>query len=295
MDLMSPLSSGLGDYLDMLTIVISIAAIVYWIKLFRRISISERHEEGWLWIFGSVLLVLLLNLSILLLTAISGKFTLGGETFIFTDESLYFVNTFSRLMMAVAISTGTYRLYHYIKTTGDYLFTLRPMTPTTETRSKAKAKYDIKEGESYILLEDGQNKVKALDLFSDLVTHGVAGLCITRSYPPKMREDHNLFKIPIIWLTKEKSYGDSLYPTDITGISHMVKDYVTNGGETAVLIDCIEYLIIHNSFEEVLKLVEGIVDVVAQHNSRLILGIDPQTLTEQQFHLLKRRFTEYGQ
>ena len=43
-------SATLKPVLNALTILISFVAVVYWVKLFRRIYISGRHDEGWLWI-----------------------------------------------------------------------------------------------------------------------------------------------------------------------------------------------------------------------------------------------------
>ncbi len=293
MDFQASLAGGLWYYVDVLTVVVSVVAVIYWILLFRRMSITEGYEEGWLWIFGSVLLVLLLNLSTILMDYMSGVIELwGGWVFVFTDDARDFVLIFSRLMMAVSISIGTYRLHRYMKSSGIAKFALKPIEPISERESPGKSKYLIEAGESYLIVEDGTN-TPSLDIFVDLVTHGIMGLCITRRFPNKLREERDLHKTPIVWLTKEKTSGDSLHPADLTELSHMIKGYITKGGDTAVLLDGVEYLVLHNTFDEILKLLEGLADVAAQKKCRLIVGVDPKAITEQQFHLLKRNLKEF--
>jgi archaellum biogenesis ATPase FlaH len=80
----------------------------------------------------------------------------------------------------------------------------------------------------------------------------------------------------------------------MTELSHMVKHFITKGEDTAILVDGLEYLILHNSFEDVLRMIQGLDDVVVQNKARLIVSVDPSAINEQQFHLLKRELTEFG-
>jgi hypothetical protein len=73
----------------------------------------------------------------------------------------------------------------------------------------------------------------------------------------------------------------------------MIKDFIGKGGDTVILLEGVEYLILHNGFEDVLKVIQSLDDVVVQNKSRLIVPIDPSTITEQQFHLLSRELTEF--
>ncbi len=54
------------------------------------------------------------------------------------------------------------------------------------------------------------------------------------------------------------------------------------------------YPIPHTTFNEVLKAIHGINDIVAINKANLILTVDPAALSEQQFHLLSREFIEFS-
>ncbi len=298
---------GLEFQLNIATIVVSLAAVIYWVKLFKRISISGRHDEGWLWIFASVLMVLLLNLSTMLLVASNGRVTLGASRVFTVDVStLGFVTTFSRTVMAISMTIGAYLLYNSMKSRGDVKFQFKPVVLVTENHSASEAKYSLEPGCSYLVkegppggdvreyyLHSDRRELSSLDLFSDLVTHGVMGFAATRTYPEKLRKQYGLVKTPMVWLTQEKDYEDRVHPSDLTELSHMIKDFVWKGDDTVVLLQGIEYLILHNSFGDVLKMIQGLDDVVVQNRSRLVVAVDPSAITGQQYHLLGRELREF--
>jgi hypothetical protein len=304
-------SALLGDIqflLNGLTILISFVAVVYWVKLFRRIYISGRHDEGWLWIFASVLMVLLLNLSTLFLVLGSSRLPLGvGRVLAVDVGALSFVNTFSRIVMAVSLAIGAHMLYESMRARGDVKFVFTPVTPVAEEASESEPKYELEPGCSYIVeegppggdvrgyyIKSDRRTVSAMDLFVDLVTHGVLGFVATRDYPPKLREQYGLPNTPMVWLTRERGYADSIYPADLIELSHVVKAFISRSEDTVVLLQGVEYLILHNSFDDVLKMIQGLDDVVVQHKARLIVPVDPSALTEQHYHLLSRELKDFN-
>jgi archaellum biogenesis ATPase FlaH len=74
----------------------------------------------------------------------------------------------------------------------------------------------------------------------------------------------------------------------------MVKAFIQTSVDTVVLLDGIEYLIMQNSFEHALELIQGLNDVVVQSNSRLIITLDPLTISERQWHLLRTELMEFS-
>jgi hypothetical protein len=293
--------------LNVVTILISLAAVVYWVKLFNHIKISGRQDEGWLWIFASVLMVLLLNVSTLLLVLTNGMIPFGAEKVVTVDvHTLDFITTVSRAIMAISMTVGAYMLYESVKAGGDVKFVFSPVQPQAEATSDSAPKYDIMPGISYLVKEGApsgsmrdyyihsdRRTITGVELFKDLVTHGTLGFCATRRYPPKIREDFGLLKTPMVWLTQEKGFADAVHPGDLPELSHMIKDFISKGGDTVVLMEGIEYLVLHNSFEDVLRLIQGLDDVVVQHKSRLIVSLDPSAVTDQQYHLIARELTEF--
>ena len=293
--------------LNALTIVASVIAVFYWVKLFRRMNLSGRQDTGWLWVFASVLMTLLLNVSALILLLGNGRVPYGIEKVMVVDiATMDFLTTISRALMAITLGVGAYMLFASVKTSGEFKFVYSPVKPQAETPSDSAPKYDLKPGVSY-LVKEGQppsmreyymradrHIVTGMELFSDLVTHGVLGFCATRRFPPKVRGETNLMKTPMVWLTQEKGFNEAVHPGDLTELSHIMKDFMQKGGDTVVLLEGLEYLILHNNFEEMLRFVQGLDDVVVQNRARLIVTIDPSALSEQEFHMLSRELTEFS-
>jgi len=54
------------------------------------------------------------------------------------------------------------------------------------------------------------------------------------------------------------------------------------------MIDGIEFLIVNNGFDKVLKMIHRITEVVMEYKSRLIISIDPRALDVREMALLER-------
>ncbi|MFH0861411.1 MAG: DUF835 domain-containing protein [Candidatus Altiarchaeota archaeon] len=294
--------------LNVLTIMVSFAAVVFWIRLFKHIQLAGKQDSGWLWVFGAVLMTLLLNVSTMLLVLANERVTSGLDTVMLVDvNALDFITTATRTILAVTLAAGAYLLLESIKAGGDARFVRTPVLPQAESPSDSEPKYALKPGLSYLVKEGQPNSMKdyymhadrhivtGADLFTDLVTHGLMGFAATRRYPPKVRDATGLMKTPMVWLTQEKGFNESVQPGDLAELSHIIKAFINKGGDTVVLLEGLEYLILHNSFDEALRFVQGIDDVVVQNKSRLIVTIDQSAITEQQYHLLSRELTEFNQ
>ncbi|MBD3387861.1 MAG: DUF835 domain-containing protein [Candidatus Altiarchaeales archaeon] len=288
-DLMS--MGGLEFSLNAITVLVSFAAVVYWVKFFRRIALSGRQGIGWIWIFASVLMVLLLNLSaIVMFTSESVVLVGSGDTFVVEVTKMELMNTLARTIIAVSVTFGAYLLYESMGSADGMKYMFKPVQSLAEARSKAEQKFSLEPGQTYLVLS-GPNVTDDAgvewDMFVDMVTHGTYGFAITRTYPPALRERYGVVKTPILWLTKDKAFKDCIHPTSLIDLSHMVKDFISHDGKTVVLLDGLVYLISHNDFNDVLKIIQGLNDVVVQFDSRIIMPIDPEALTERQFHMLK--------
>jgi hypothetical protein len=289
--------TNLDSVFDVLTFLTTIIAVFVWISFFRRIYISGKGDDGWLWIFSAVLLVLLLNSSVIGLSWISGRVSLDGvNTLVMNPESLNFVISFSRMVMAFVLSVGTIKLFENMRRRGNVKFVFKAIESAAEDPSKEQAKYSLKPSKSYLVSEGigGDSEGLGFDVFTDLVTHGVLGFCATRRYPPQIMDEKGISKTPVVGLSQNKEYDKCVHPADLTELSIMIKEFINKGENTAVLLDGLEYLILHNSFEDILKVIQGLDDVVVRNNSRLIVTVDPSALSDQQYHLLARELKPFS-
>ncbi|MCK5290671.1 MAG: DUF835 domain-containing protein [Thermoplasmata archaeon] len=160
------------------------------------------------------------------------------------------------------------------------------LIPVTEADLKTKKTYDLPGGYSYLVEE--QTPSLCFEVFKDLVTHGNQGLCITRTMPEKVRGQYGLEKTPIIWLTRVADSPDTVRPYPVGKISETVQLFISAGEKTVVLLDGVEYLILHNDFKTVLTSLQDLNEYIAQNNSILILPVDSEAMESKQFALLRR-------
>jgi archaellum biogenesis ATPase FlaH len=55
-----------------------------------------------------------------------------------------------------------------------------------------------------------------------------------------------------------------------------------------ILIDGVEFLIVNNDYEKVLRMIHHITEAVMENRSRLIVSVDPRTLETRELALLER-------
>ncbi|MHC1709303.1 MAG: DUF835 domain-containing protein [Methanomassiliicoccales archaeon] len=151
-------------------------------------------------------------------------------------------------------------------------------------RSSAKV-YELRRGFSYLVKETKPNK--SFEIFVDQVTHNIQGLCVTRQHPTIIRKEWGLEKTPIIWLSNQvgKVYVN---PSNIGILSDTIIRFVEKSGDGVILIDGIEFLIVNNDFDKVLRMVHHITEAVMENRSRLIVSVDPRTLETRELALLER-------
>jgi len=157
--------------------------------------------------------------------------------------------------------------------------------PAVEKMAKGEKQYTLKRGFSYVVEEEVPEK--SFDIFIDYVTHGVSGLCITRTNPKFLREQYSLKKTPFIWLStlKTEKYTSTI---DLTELSISIKDFVKKSRRSIIILDGIEFLVTRFSFEEVLSFMQSLTEFLSMTESILVVPISPQTVDVKQLKLLER-------
>lgn len=125
-------------------------------------------------------------------------------------------------------------------------------------------------------------------IFSSIVKTGVPGLCVTRQYPDRVRREHDLKDIRVIWLSHTP--GDDYHnPTALGVLTKAICKFIEdNSGEAVVLIDGLEYLVVNNGFLQTLMFVEQVNEFVMQRKAVVILPVSPEALEEKELALLER-------
>ena len=118
-------------------------------------------------------------------------------------------------------------------------------------------------------------------------------LVITRKFPPDLAKDQDLAQVPIYWLTTNlRNDQHTLSPSAIPRLNLLVTEFIQQNLDSLIVVDCLEYLITQNSFEVVLRLIQAWNDKIVDTKARVLVSVDPLTLTIQQLHLIKKECLE---
>jgi len=159
-----------------------------------------------------------------------------------------------------------------------------PALVTTAPPPKPRQIPELKVSSTYLVKE--AQPEEAYSLLKAGISAGKKGFCVTRVFPQKIKEQHNLEDVPIVWLSNIGK-EDSVRPKDLEKLSLILEQFLAKGA-ALVLLDGIEYLITNNNFLTVLRLVQSLRDQVALNKATLLLSVNPSTLDSHQLNLLER-------
>ncbi len=143
----------------------------------------------------------------------------------------------------------------------------------------------VRAGYSYVVRE--RKPIRSYDMFVDVVASGVQGLCVSRDHPQLIRQQYDLETVPIIWLSNKlgKAYVN---PANIGILKDTIVRFVEKADDSVVLINGIEFLMVNNDFNKVIRMVHHVTEAVMEKRSRLIISVDPRALDSREMALLER-------
>ena len=149
------------------------------------------------------------------------------------------------------------------------------------TRKKVSAK--LEKGHVYLLLESQPKK--GLQLVKEYGRLGYDGLVITRLSPEQVRKK-KLKKQKILQLssaTKE----DAISPDNVVNILLRMKEFMTSKRDSILLLDGLDYLVIQNTFEDAMSLIQKLAESVTLYRGILLVSLNPKSLEEKQLVVLE--------
>jgi hypothetical protein len=141
-------------------------------------------------------------------------------------------------------------------------------------------------GTTYIIKEE--KPFRSLEIFSELISHGMNGMCLSRYNPEILYERYGIPQEKIIWLTqKTDSQHKSVDPTNFPRLSSMLSDFLQKADYPVVLLEGLGYLITQSNYETVLRLIQSQRDDIALKGAILLVHIDPLSLDIKELHRLE--------
>jgi hypothetical protein len=293
---------------NMLGVAMSLIAVYYWVMLYRKMYQSKHDFRGWQWLFASAFAILVLNISSTYIV-IAGQGAGGLELYGASANPplTKMLDVLSRTIIVFSMTVGVYLIYSPLKS--GFVYALAPVGIKSEEASKEKLKYSLNPSQSYLIPEKtavefktsyavrDRSSTNTMGVFTDLISHGIYGLIVTREFPGQVRKNWDVDSLPVLWLTNSNEPQSlpnvqQVNPNDLSGLSHAIREFIIHSEDSVVVIDGIEYLIVQNNFPEVLKFIQSLNDTVSQRKSRILVPLDYKTLGETEIHLLRRELCE---
>ena len=145
-------------------------------------------------------------------------------------------------------------------------------------------------GYNYLVIDD--ERKTAFEMFVSLLKKGSPGLCISTTFPDKLKREYDLESVDIVWLT------DTSTPDQKTMNPHRLEfemmrtyaSFVKNNTNATILLDGFEYMVVENGFEKVFKFIKKLNDLSSVNSGTLFIPIGTSSLETDQLGVLRKEF-----
>ena len=155
---------------------------------------------------------------------------------------------------------------------------------------------------------------KCYQMFEKEIAGGMAGLCVSRSAPREIRDAYEIGKTQVIWLTNTEKVDmnlppsalglatdsgeqgnvndEHMQPSALPMIYSMILNFLDGNRGGLVLIEGLEYLTSHNTFQSMLAFLQKVNEDVKRTGSRLIVSVNHSAFELKQFSHLETEMSQ---
>ena len=125
-------------------------------------------------------------------------------------------------------------------------------------KSYGRSPYEITliPGTTYVIEEE--KPLQSMEIFSELVSHGMEGLCVSRYNPEILNERYGVPEETVIWLTQKSEPGyRTVDPTNFPRLNSIISDFLARANYPLILLEGMGYLITQSNYETVLRFIQS--------------------------------------
>lgn len=150
---------------------------------------------------------------------------------------------------------------------------------------------EIKPGKNYLIVDSDPRN--AFMMIRAMGLSNRPAMCMTTSFPGKIRADYDLKDVSIKWFSDSSTDIDNINPKDLdVDAMETVSTFLMTTKGAGLLIDGIESLIEMNGFEKVLAFLKNVNDLAKTHGSTILMSVDKTKLPADQFKAISDSFDE---
>jgi Zn finger protein HypA/HybF involved in hydrogenase expression len=151
---------------------------------------------------------------------------------------------------------------------------------------------DVKSGRNYMVLERDPSNAYSMARAMGLSDRPV--MVLTSNFPGKIRGEHDLGdNIEVKWFSDSTTDIDNVNPRDLDGdVMEISSTFLMTTKRSGVVVDGLDMLIKENDFETALAFIKRLNDLAAIHGATIILALDKNSVTADQFKAVSDEFDE---
>jgi archaellum biogenesis ATPase FlaH len=128
-------------------------------------------------------------------------------------------------------------------------------------------------------------------MLKTLVKLGAQGLALSTTYSSKLKKTYGLNNVEVRWFTDTTSEDGTIDPKRLEfeatrTISNFIKEMET----AVIMIDGLEYLVVENGFDNVLRFIKKINDISSVNGATLIMNVNPKAMSPDELTVLMKDF-----
>lgn len=162
--------------------------------------------------------------------------------------------------------------------------------PALEYPTDTEQKYDLDFSCSYLVKE--KRPARSYEIFKDLVSHGVFGLVITRTFPERIQKFHRLKKTPMVWLSKLEDAESTIPGSNLGSLLSTISEFIDKSDNCVIILDGLEFLITVNGFDRCIQFMNDLFEVIMVNPAVLIIPVNPDALAKRELAILERSTEE---
>ncbi len=150
---------------------------------------------------------------------------------------------------------------------------------------------EVAQGYNYLIVDD--NPSVAYEEYKTILKKEVGGLCISTTFPDKLMKEFDITEGQLLWLsdTITDPSVKTLDPKRLDfEIMRAVSNFFKETPRGVVMIDGIEYLVVENGFDRVLRFVKKINDLASVSEATIFVPLTPSSLGKDEFAMFRKEF-----
>jgi tetratricopeptide (TPR) repeat protein len=146
----------------------------------------------------------------------------------------------------------------------------------------------IERGFNYLIYEERTRKT--YELVARMLEEGVKVLCITPTFPAKLKKEYGLATADIVWIS-ESNEKDAINPKRLEfEIARAIGNFIRGNVDPVLVIDGFELLMLQNGYENVMKFIKKANDLASVNSATIVVPLNPGALKKEDLPLLTKEF-----